>query len=92
MNCWMGLLFIDFVCGGKFLPNPDKDYVDKLWDYIDAIEKINTELTGALRQCIKLLEQFTNSVPNPAGWEELLDEFRDLLDTAVGTNHGKTLH
>ena len=23
---------------------------------------------------------------------DLLDEFRDLLDTAVGTNQGKTLH
>ena len=74
------------------MPDYEKEYVDKLWDYIDAIEKINFELTDALRQCIKLLEQFTDSVPDSIGWEELMDNFRNLLDAAVGTNQDKTLH
>ena len=74
------------------MTDDDKEYVNKLWKYIDAIEKINTELTGALRQCIRLLEQFSNSVPDPAGWEELLDDLRSLLEAAIRMNQSKTLH
>jgi hypothetical protein len=89
----MGSLSIENTEGDQVLPGDDaNDYAEKLWDYIDAIEKINTELTGALRQCIKLLEQFTGSVPDPAGWEELLDNFRNLLDAAVGANRENSVH
>jgi len=36
-----------------------------------------------------LLERFADSVPDPVGWENMLEDFRKLLDAAVRTNKGK---
>ncbi len=41
---------------------------DDAKDYDHAIEGVNLELVNALRQCIKLLEQFTDSVTDIVGW------------------------
>ena len=37
-------------------------------------------------------EQFTDSIPDPVGWDKMLDDFRNLLEAAVRTNQGNTVH
>jgi len=74
------------------MPDDAKSYAQELWDYVHAVEGVNVELVNALKQPIRLLEQFVDSVPDPVGWEKMLDDFRNVLDAAVRTNKGKTVH
>ena len=41
------------------------DEKDKLFEYIALLEKTNTELMETLKQCVFLLSQFTEAVPDP---------------------------
>jgi hypothetical protein len=74
------------------MPDNSKPYAQELWDYVHAVEDVNVELVNALKQSIRLLEQFSNSVPNPVGWKRMLDDFRNVLEAAVRTNQSKTVH
>ena len=69
-----------------------KDYVQKLQHYVHTVESINIELVNALKQSIRLLEQFVDSVPDPASWTSMLDDFRNVLDEAVRTKKNYTVH
>ena len=79
MNWLMGLLFIDSSVGDKTLPDSTTDYVQKLWDYINALEQINIELVDVIRKCVSQLEKFEDSPPDPANWQRILALFREAL-------------
>ena len=69
-----------------------KDYVQKFQHYVHTVESIYIELVNALKQSIRLLEQFVDSVPDPVGWKGMVDDFCNVLETAVRTENNHTIH
>jgi len=51
----------------------------KIFTYIATLEKTNEELLNTLKKCVKLLSEFTPSVPDPHGWQEMLGTFRETI-------------
>jgi hypothetical protein len=51
-----------------------KDPIQKLFEYVAALENTNEELVKTLKKCVEVLTEFKSSVPNPEGWQEMLDE------------------
>ena len=69
-----------------------KELDQKIFNYITALESANEELVKTLKHCVELLTQFKPSVPDPQGWQEMLDVFQETIkvgERAVGEN---TLH
>ena len=54
----------------------DPDLIQKMLNYIDALEKTNDELLATVKKCVKLLTQFKETVPDPQGWQGMLDLFQ----------------
>ncbi len=52
-----------------------KDPAQKLFNYIAALENTNEELVKTLKKSVELLTEFKSSVPDPRGWQEMLDLF-----------------
>jgi hypothetical protein len=65
---------------------------EKLLAYIDAIEKTNAELVNTQKKCVELLIRFKDMVPNPEGWQEMLDLFQETIKIGERTVEEKTLH
>ena len=68
------------------------EYEKALWEYIKTLEDENKELIKALTQCIKLLSEFKYDVPDPFGWEDMLELFRDTLNACGKVRLEKTVH
>ena len=69
-----------------------KDPAQKLFEYIALLENTNEELVKTLKKCVEVLTEFKSSVPNPEGWQEMLDVFQETVkagERIVGEN---TLH
>ncbi|MEE9503472.1 MAG: hypothetical protein V3V48_15465 [Candidatus Aminicenantaceae bacterium] len=69
-----------------------KDPTQKLFEYIAALENTNEELVKTLKKCVEVLTGFKSSVPNPEGWQEMLDVFQETLKVGERIVGGKTLH
>ena len=48
-------------------------------DCIDALEKANEQLVVAFKQCLKVLAQVEDLVPDQQGWKETLNEFQKII-------------
>ena len=51
----------------------------KIFDYISLLESSNEELVKTLKKCVELLTEFKSSVPDPKGWQEMLDVFQETI-------------
>lgn len=56
----------------------DLDPVEKLFDYIALLEKMNMQLTATLKKCHTLLGQLISKIANPSRLVELLENLQDL--------------
>ncbi len=69
-----------------------KDPTQKLFEYIALLEHTNKELVETLKKCVALLTQFKSSVPDPEGWQEMLDVFQETIKVGERVVGEKTLH
>ena len=51
----------------------------KIFNYIALLEKTNEELVKTLKKSVALLTEFKSSVPNPDGWQRMLDTFQETI-------------
>lgn len=51
----------------------------KIFTYIATLEKTNEELLNTLKKCVEVLTGFSSFVPDPHGWQEMLDAFRQTI-------------
>ncbi len=56
-----------------------EDPTKKLFEYIVLLENTNQELVKTLKKCVELLTEFKSSVPDPKGWQEMLDVFQETI-------------
>ena len=69
-----------------------KDPTQKLFNYIALLENTNKELVKTLKKCVEVLTEFKSSVPNPEGWQEMLDVFKETIKAGERIVGEKTLH
>ena len=65
----------------------------KLFEYISLLENVNEQLVNTLKRCIEVLTELKSSVPDPDGWQDMLNTFKEA--TKVGeriTGKKPTLH
>ncbi|MBN1850686.1 MAG: hypothetical protein JW932_19100 [Deltaproteobacteria bacterium] len=64
----------------------------KIFNYIALLKKTNDELVNTLKECVKLLDQFIESVPDPEGWRNLMEVFKETIQIGERMTVEKTLH
>ena len=64
----------------------------KMLEYIDALEKTNTQLVVSLKMCVELLSNFQQEVPDQQGWQNMLKEFEKIITAGEKIVEKKTLH
>lgn len=57
-----------------------------LLQYIDRLEQTNLILLKGLKQCHTLLSNLAEIVPDPSGWQYLLNEFEAMIQAAEREN------
>jgi len=63
-----------------------------LWDYIATLESTNQALLDTLKECTKVMTAMKGIVPDPLGWQEMLDRFQDVIDAGERVSLKKTIH
>ena len=53
-----------------------------LLQYINRLEQTNMILLEGLKQCHTLLSSIAEIVPDPYGWQNLLNEFQEMIQAA----------
>ena len=51
----------------------------KRLDYITSLEDTNEELLKSLKYSVSILRKLKAAVPNPEGWQEMLDTFNETI-------------
>jgi hypothetical protein len=69
-----------------------EDQTRKLFEHIALLENTNKELVKTLKQCVELLSQFKSFVPDPQGWQEILDVFRETIKVGERVIGNRTIH
>ena len=64
----------------------------KLFNYIATLQSANEELVKTLKKCVELLTEFKSSVPDPEGWQKMLDVFQEAIKVGERVLGEKTLH
>ena len=64
----------------------------KIFNYITALEDTNEELLNALKKCVEVWTQFKPWVPDPYGFQEMLNLFHETIKLGERTVEEKTLH
>ena len=57
----------------------NQELVVNLLKRIATLEEINSQLASDQKSCIGLLKVFTEAVPNPEEWQNMLDTFESNL-------------
>ena len=70
----------------------ENSYEQKIFNYITALENTNEELLIALKKCVEALTQFKPWVPDPYGFQEMLNLFHETIKVGERTMEDKTLH
>jgi hypothetical protein len=65
---------------------------EQIFNYIAALEKANEELVETLKFCVELLTQLKSSVPDPKGWQKMLDALQETIKVGERVVGDKTLH
>ena len=72
---------------------PNINFLDKkTFDYIALLEKTNDELVNTLKDCVRLLAQFDEMVPDPEGWQEMLEVFQETINIGERVIEEKIFH
>ena len=61
------------------LEEVNQELVLNLLKRIATLEEINSQLATDLKSCVGLLKVFTEAVPNPKEWQNMLDTFESNL-------------
>ena len=69
-----------------------KEFAKRLFEYIAFLEKTNDELVVTLKHCSKILEEVKILVPDPQGWQQLLDELQRAIKAGERTVDKSILH
>ena len=69
-----------------------EDPVKAVKDYINALEDMNNSLLENLKLCVMLLAQFSDVVPDPQGWKEMLDMLQQTIVAAETQSRPEMLH
>ena len=64
----------------------------KLLEYITLIESTNDSLLNTLKQCVALLSQFADAVPDPEPFKELLNHLEKIIIAGDQVVTKKTVH
>ena len=80
-----------------YMTDPDIEELQKerdrrLFEYIALLEKMNDDLVKTLKQCTQLLSQFTEAVPNPEGFRELLNQLEEIIKVGERVVIKETFH
>ncbi len=70
----------------------EKDLTQKMFDYVALLEKTNDDLVFTLKESVELLAQFKEWVPNPQGWQDMLDAFQETINVGERVTDEKVLH
>ena len=68
------------------------DKEQAIFNYIAALEGVNDHLLISLKKCVELLTEFKLFVPDPDGWQEMLDVFKATIREGERVALKKTLH
>ena len=68
------------------------DKEQAIFNYIAALEDVNDQLLISLKKCVELLTQFKLFVPDPDGWQEMLDLFEATIREGERVATEKNLH
>ena len=52
----------------------------RLYEYITMIESTNNSLLSTLKQCVSLLSQFSEAVPDKEVFEKLIKHLKDIIN------------
>ena len=69
-----------------------QDQTEKVLNYIAALEDVNGQLLNSLKKCVEILTEFKDYVPDPDGWQEMLDLFEETIKSGERVIEDKTLH
>lgn len=61
-----------------------QDQTEKVLNYIAALEDVNDQLLSSLKKCVEIMTQFKDWVPDPSGWQEMLDLFEETIKSGEG--------
>ena len=68
------------------------EYDKKLWDYIATLEAMNQTLLDTVKERVKVMTALKGIVPDPIGWQAMLDRFQDTIEAGEKVSLKKTLH
>ena len=68
------------------------DPTDKIFNYIALLEETNGRLLNSLEKTVRLLAQFKQAVPDPEGWQDMLDQFNQVIALGQRIAPNKTQH
>jgi len=68
------------------------EYEKALWDYIATLESTNHALLSTVKECVKVMTAMKGIVPDPLGWQEMLDTFQDTIKAGEKISIKKVLH
>ena len=68
-----------------------EDPRQKIFEYISLLKNTNEQQVKPLKRCVELLTEFKSSVPDPQGWQEMLDIFQETIRGGEKVVGGKTI-
>lgn len=76
----------------KDIEELEQEANEKLYEYIDLLEKANDELLIALKKCVSLLSQFSEAIPGMEGFEDALGQLKEIVMIGERVVIKETLH
>jgi hypothetical protein len=70
----------------------NQDQQQKMFEYIDALEKTNKQLVISLKACVELLTAMQPDVPDQEKWQSMLKEFEKIITVGEKIVEKKTYH
>ena len=65
----------------------NKESEQKMFEYIDALEKTNKQLVISLKLCVELLSAMRQDVPDQQKWQDMLKEVEKIMKTPKKAAH-----
>ena len=69
-----------------------KESEQKMFAYIDALEKTNKQLVISLKLCVELLSTLQPEVPDQKKWQSMLKEFEKIIEVGEKLVDKETFH
>ena len=64
----------------------------KIFEYVALLETTNDALLNTLKQCAKLLSEFTQAMPDNQGFKEIINDLNNAIKIGERVVIKKTLH